>query len=187
MNRFSCLTPRPEASRQISRRQPRSARTAIPFQRNMRSAVKGREAQPHDGCTGGHGASDSRPMQASGPGSKVGGRGKAAALMIDGCAPDTGLRVASVLRAAGHVSPGAPRRQAGLPLHPLVEHQLGLRLGQGVPVGYGLDQGAGYAATAASLAERYVAPDRLLPQANAAGSTVLGSAGPPYARLWPRR
>jgi len=65
-----------------------------------------------------------------------------------------GLQGARVLRVAGGESPGGPRQQAGLPLHPLVEHVRGLRLGQGVPVGYGIDEGAGYAAAVASLAER---------------------------------
>jgi hypothetical protein len=47
--------------------------------------------------------------------------------------------------------PGDGRR---LPLHLLVEDVLGLRFGQGVPVGYGFDEGAGDAATVASLTER---------------------------------
>ena len=71
-----------------------------------------------------------------------------------GAGRTAGLRVARVLRAAGDASPGGPRQRAGLPLYPLVEHVRGLRLGQGVPVGYGIDEGAGYAATLASLAER---------------------------------
>ena len=61
-------------------------------------------------------------------------------------------------KGAGDAGSGASSARPGdgrwLPLYLLVEDVLGLRFGQGAPVGYGFDEGAGDAATVASLTER---------------------------------